>query len=300
MSETSAVALKCCGCGSTLCGNVPRRKCPECHAHGWAPSYFCSEECQRANWKQHRKWHKTNLARIEKAVREGRTRPPVLGDAPEREGDPRNDYLIAGNHALNAHDYEKAAKYYRRDIKENPDEHEGYWALAKALGRSGDFRGAAEVRLESLKRCRVGTVVWASIQLECVTNLRMAQCAELPKPAWWNDAELLRLSQKCLAILQAGADDAQVSRYGKCKTQEVQQALTTRASILEWADGLPPKAGPRTTVQYVEAVRCWEQAYRLSSELGKPMELCMKNARTLRAHLDSCLRGGPPNPHDAD
>lgn len=232
---------------------------------------------------------------MKRAVDEGRTAPADEGNArPEPTGDPLNDNLQQGYHFLNAHDYARAAKYFRLDIKENPDTPEGYRGLAKARSRSGDFKGSTEVRLEALKRCKVGTADWAETWVECFTGL--CACPEVPRPLWWTDEELLSLTKRALTRSEANAENEPLALVW---------AVHARATVLASTHKQLPFS-LRTAVQYIEAVKCYERAAHAAAELhaaGVSGMACYRGwadeAKNLRAHLNSVLRGGPPNPHES-
>ncbi|PHJ21294.1 methionine aminopeptidase [Cystoisospora suis] len=51
-------SLKCEGCGKSVKGDL---SCPKCVSLGIKRSYFCSQDCFKANWKEHKKVHEVFL-----------------------------------------------------------------------------------------------------------------------------------------------------------------------------------------------------------------------------------------------
>ena len=244
--------------------------------------------------------HKDNKARMKASIAEGRTAPAAEEERPQREGDPLNDNLKQGYHFFTAHDYARAAKYFRRDIKANPDTPEGYLALAKTRCRSGDFKGSTEVRLEALQRCKVGSAEWAEILTNCIAGLSDQSGAEIPKPSWWNDTELLSLTKQVLAKAEANAENEPLALVWALHTR-ARVLANTHERLPGWSHGL------RTPLQYIEAVKCYERAAQAADERHAAGDAGMgegpkwaDDAKCLRAHLNSVMRGGPPNPHEVN
>ena len=60
MAETAAVAPSSVGaCSSPGCTNVAasRLACPKCIQLGMTPTYFCSQDCFKANYNSHKQIH---------------------------------------------------------------------------------------------------------------------------------------------------------------------------------------------------------------------------------------------------
>lgn len=46
------------------CGKPATKKCPTCIQYGLPDSFFCSQECLRAAWKVHKKYHEEELEKM--------------------------------------------------------------------------------------------------------------------------------------------------------------------------------------------------------------------------------------------
>ena len=90
--------------------------------------------------------------------------------------------------------------------------------------------------LEARERCQEGSEAWADATAEAFHTLRQQVCAEVAKPAWWNDEDLKALSKRVVraapdkgvahhmrAIVLCGACDAWEA--GPRSASELRKAL---------------------------------------------------------------------------
>ena len=141
-------------------------------------------------------------------------------------------------------DPRRAAKVYREAIALRPDEHEAYFNLGNALGRSGHYVEAAQRFLEAKERYPVGSKKWAEATAMAYFMLVQEACAEVAKPEWWNDEELKALSA---SVVRAAPDEVQTNQM--------------RAVVLGGDDAW--EAGPRSAAELREAATHFDRAAAL-------------------------------------
>ena len=64
--DESPSANTCWTCGKSAGDGVRLQACSKCSELGLAPLHFCNKECLAASWKQHKLWHKMQLAELER------------------------------------------------------------------------------------------------------------------------------------------------------------------------------------------------------------------------------------------
>ena len=216
--------LDCWGCGKKPPKDGPLfLVCPKCRDHKLIKCNFCSQECFKANWARHEEWHKAqwkDARRMRKTTPKAEFRKQRGLSADQKE---YVELLREADELDSAGNYHGAFKVLREAIKLMPEEPGAYHNMGNALVDSNDSKGAARYFLLAEERCPTHGEDWAtSIALACN---ELAMCPDAPRPSWWNDEDLLRLSAEAVAV--RGAHD--------------EWPLAMRASTLSSAT--TPKAG---------------------------------------------------------
>ena len=100
--------------------------------------------------------------------------------------------------------------------------------------------------LEARERCQEGSEAWADATAEAFQTLRHQVCAEVAKPAWWNDEDLKALSKR---VVRAAPNE---------ETSHNMRALVLCGMEKAW------EAGPRSAAELKEAATHFERAAELS------------------------------------
>ena len=270
----------CWGCGTQEGQAATFKCCPKCRELKIISAYFCSDACFEANWKRHKKWHKQH-AQVAKLNEDN-----ACKDFNEEEkrsmregGDPYyaliekaiSSLRASGNHSL-------AAKRLRRAIELCPDRSAAYHNLGMQLSESHDLQGAAAAFLQAAER-QSDTLGWQwadSVSLAFNKFCDLEQCRDAPKPPWWTDEGLLRVSK------QVTAEGPAV--WGGWYMRAI--VLVGSTGAVRGAQELPWHAGARTAVDVLEAAQAYDHALRLCSSGGlaahlkSSKELCCEWART--------------------
>ena len=276
------------------------------------PASFCSEACLRANWKRHREWHKQwhpKLDTIETFKAACRKDPSVHSAA----DDDRSEYIELSDFDLcfregmrlqHSGEHAQAVGVLKRAMQLNPDDHRPYEECAMAYAAQGKFRSAAPKALQSLARCssqhwdlqgtelghgdRMWQGNWALIFSLCFDLLTEADCAALPRPSWWNDAELKAVSSKAVALLPLqGFHRDMASNILMCRAQILAgPLLATTQPQCDWT------INSRTPDEWREAGTCYAKAAKIQIARSRDQEIC-EELRALaaacyhRAHADT-------------
>ena len=130
-----------------------------------------------------------------------------------RESEARFSQLVApGLQLKRERDYAKAARKFCSAIELEPDSYVARWNLGVVLLSSSDMQGACSVFVEGAERSEVlGSTEWA----KCTTNafglLAESACEAVPRPQWWDDADLLQMSRMVVEILESPMAEASAS-----------------------------------------------------------------------------------------
>ena len=193
----------CLACGAAADGEITLKKCGGCvEAKVAEPAYFCGEACQRLAWPTHKKEHKQqrsqrSFQRMLSSV-DARSDEDELAEA---AGQPSG--LGDCKRAHQSQDWRALAKAARKLINQDPGGYFGYAMLTHALVASSDVAGAAEASMLSLERLiheEPDETLLASTQVDTIGLLMHGQSEDMQKPPWWNDAELLDISENALAV----------------------------------------------------------------------------------------------------
>eukprot|EP00966_Prymnesium_polylepis_P066100 1533648-Prymnesium_polylepis.1 len=278
--------------------NLNTLACSLCLEEGLDPACFCSVQCQQQNWKAHKQWHKSQ--KRWKEVSEGGADQSAQAAETRRSSAkvassfPDNELAQLLNQAVQletAMKYRKAAAVYRKAITRYPDERTAYHNLAVTLTRSNDLVGACksalkgeEVMAEQGFRGKFDPQEalckdWAKTWSVAFSLLKNPDCAGVATPAWWNDADLLRLSDVAVRLIP---DETEIDVW------------QSRAAILvaeggRWMDVEHLRRNGikfRSVSQYREAARCFRRQAKLIPYMA---EACLACART--ADLQTMVQG---------
>ena len=202
-------------------------------------------------WKRHTPAHK-QVRKLRKRSEDGgvwqqRQREAAEEEArrAEQSGDAYAELAAEGVRYASKADYRKAAKAFREAITLRPDEPAAYFNLGAALNNSAHFVEAAQRFLEAKERCQVGSEGWAMGTAWVFASLVKEECAEVPKPEWWNDEELKALSASVVRVLP---DDMLASNM---------RAVVLYGREVAW------KVGPRSAAELREAATHFDRVAAL-------------------------------------
>ena len=157
------------------------------------------------------------------------------------------ELLLEARELQHAANYHGEFKVLREAIELIPEEPAAYKNMGDALVASSDLKGAARYYLLAEERCDHHDERWANAIAAACNNLSM--CPDAPRPSWWNDEDLLRLSAEAVAV--RSSDDA--------------MALVMRAATLL---GGYTKHRTRTAAELRESARCFTRAAEILEEHG--------------------------------
>jgi tetratricopeptide (TPR) repeat protein len=186
----------------------------------------------------------------------------------------RYEQLLAdGLRHVTKKSWRSAAEAFCEAIALKPDKPVAYYSLGAVLSNAGLNQAAAHLYLEAKERSPVGSEMWACATASAFDKLKLRACAEVIKPAWWNEDDLKELSVQVV--------EAAPSEVG---------AHTMRAFVLShherndreglWA------AGPLSVAAIQEAVEHYERAAELSDALTVKCERACQ-AAVLRSVLEA-------------
>lgn len=301
--------VECWGCGVMPEPTQSFKCCPICVEQKLAtPAYFCSADCQKANWKDHKRWHKAQ------SDSQAGVRSMYAEDNPQRETSKEEaqaaPFLCKGTDveepaqlharasvAMHKQDYREAAKLCRKAIARNQSSEillaHSYHLLAVILTRSSDIVGACKsaLKAEQLQAQYRGLLAsdytetqlkasiegWSQTWGMAFSLLRLVDCAALATPPWWNDSDLLRYSEA--AILNR-------------PTESEIDIFMSRAIILQgeprvcrwlcaWAHD------HRTAAQLYESARCFRKQAQLIPYMANqlPLDQCAASSERMAAMI---------------
>ena len=278
-----APGLACFGCARMPSemgdGREKHDVCPKCRKYKVPTTYWCCVNCpgNPAAWKRHAVYHKGLKVRRKNTEDGGAAQQQQREDAEgqarlaAQTGDEYSELLAKGARYQSQQDTRRAARAHREAIALRPNRPEAYSNLGAALGNSGHFVEGAQRFLEAKERYPVGLDDWAYATAAAFGMLAREVCAEVAKPAWWNDEGLKVLSAR---VVRAAPDDGQANHM--------------RAVVLGgWSVG-SWEAGPRSAAELKEAATHYDRAAALNpAPMAKAMltgdaERCRRLAEAMR------------------
>jgi len=259
MAEQS---LLCWGCGKEPPEGVKFQRCERCAEQKLPSSYFCGEACMLANWPRHKAWHKEQKegsVRCSLAASLDRSLAERTAREAENTG---SEKLRLGSRAMsltNEGDLQGAARMWRKLLKLSPEDGDVHCNLAMTLTVSNRGEEAAQLYLKAMELYVADTAKWASAVAKAFNLLRTA---DMPKPQWWNDADLKALSARVVATLPDDPrSDANLRPFFACYMRAV---VLAGGEIL--GESLWPDTGPRTIEEIKEAAVMCRRASALIDE----------------------------------
>ena len=261
--QTATPMRVCAQCGA----DAPMR-CQLCYERQLAsPAYYCGAACQKLHWPTHRKFHKEAKDWSQLLARDAD--PKIQADLEVFKAAAAADVLTECQmlNALavkmaHAGNFAKAAKLCRKAIKLDPKGPSAYGNLGDVLEASSDHRGAAQAFLQAKERheqCNELGSEWAQASTAAIQYL-LVPAFGVPKPAWWNDDELLALTGRVVELLPDN-----IAVY-------VARAEVLRGGTGQW------EAAPRSAEQLREVCRIYKRAAALSDD-PQDKEFLLERAR---------------------
>jgi tetratricopeptide (TPR) repeat protein len=272
--------------------------CARCDEHRLAnPARYCSSECQRQDWPQHKRRHREQSSILSNRVGVGEDsmaqhEQAVAGlqaqVAEELRADGGTAAVLVAKAAqrMAEQDFRGASARLRKAIQLEPDETANYVNLAVCYAHSNDGQSASDTYLKALARARPDTEEWAVIVARTFNTLSQPYCAKVAKPTWWNDAELKTLSARVLAAVDVLPA---MNTYGQLDfTSPLCFAIKMRAYVLCGAPGFEWRAEIRSPEELLEAASLYKRAVDLTPGQEDKVQ-CLRNATNLTRQADGLL-----------
>ena len=286
-ADTSSVDPEsgtCWGCGAAPAEGRRFQRCAKCIEQKLTPCAFCSKQCLKAHWPRHKAWHKeqVNVAALHSAsnVFENADLAERLkvATASKGRGNGYGDILGTAFAAMGERNYKHAIKFFKKAVTLQPGECEtALSGLGDAYKFSNDHSNAASCYLMALDQVwDVDDSHWPHLFGSAFNSLLLA--LDVPRPAWWNDQDLLRLSERAARLMPSlsGIWDA---RAQVLSGQYVEALEPTKRRVSERVTG----------EQLREAALCFE---REAENSLYATESCRQNAdrcRQLASMYDSAI-----------
>jgi hypothetical protein len=198
-----ADALSCWGCYA-IQGAREFQICGRCKdAKLVAAARFCSKECLTANWPRHKAWHSEQEAMQKRATSDDQTpAAPFCSEIcmPPQAFQKYTKLMQEAHDHVDASDYAKAQKKLRKAIELAPTDPSAFTVMGLCYRRSNDRARAAEWYLKAVALARPGSHDWAWAVSSAFNELMQDAQLEGPKPAWWDDATLLPMSERVVEV----------------------------------------------------------------------------------------------------
>jgi len=270
----------CANCGRE---SATLRRCGRCHERKVAtPVYYCSQACQKNDWKEHKKWHKMleeeqerlTATRMSTHKEQEQIEATLCTDLSLSEDEYDVLLLAAYSHGQQGN-HRHAIKLLRRAIDLEPEKHAAYGLAGCMCANSADHVGAAQFFRQAME-CSSDDGERCNAAGSLIDQLRHPACMGVPKPVWWTDEGLLELTARMVAPLPGITAAVKTERY---------KFLMLRSEVLAGGAGslLPAETVTRTPEMLREAARCAEEAAELCDDPdGKQSHRQLANALALR------------------
>ena len=259
--ETAAPGAwhECSYCG-TVCETKRCQRCVEMNVA--APARYCSEACQEAHWPAHVKWHRKlkELNKMTEASNESEGSIRMMHEIEEdaKTGGEVAKLIAKGSRFCEQQNYSKAVKAYNAALALAPTDAGVHHNLAVTLSRSNEKAAAAKhavlaVRWHELK-AGTGSDEWARTWAVACSLLLKEECSGMPRPSWWSDEELLRVTKR---VVQTIPDEKDVDVW-----QTRAKVLAGRLLFVGDGDDVW-RPQPRSCKQLKEAAACFTRQAQL-------------------------------------
>ena len=153
----------CRKCGVKEGGGVRLQRCGLCkEIKGTDSAYYCSVDCQREDWPEHKEWHEAQEAMVAGACNAGNFDAVAIiaRDTVDKASTEYAELVSRSCLHISENDLKQAAKAAKEAIALEPHFPHGYHALAGAYRLAKDPR-AGQAYLDASDREEQGTNSWA-------------------------------------------------------------------------------------------------------------------------------------------
>ena len=258
----------CWGCTKPECADKPFQTCARCREDGLTPpAPFCSKECLRESWPQHKKWHaerkkggevdKEKEAASAKEKAAISTLKNVLKEQPASDAKSYMALLMEADEVKLKGAYSKAESLLKKAIDLNPQNPMAYAALGEIMGLTNKPQAAATQYVKAVELFPKKTAgnnpqgknLWASSMLSAIFWLNVPGGKPEDQPAWFADEDLKELSAQLCEQASQDLRSWQTRAFILCPMPDMPP---------QWK--MPPGGMMRTEAELQEAGRCWQQA----------------------------------------
>ena len=241
--------------------------------------WCCREEEPepRPSWRQssraqlEQSWRQSRRDQLE-AERSWRQSCHELLEAELSLATTRYEQLLAeGLRHVTKKNWSSAAEAFGEAILLKPDNPVAYYSFGAVLSNTGLNQAAAHLYLEAKERSPMGSEMWACATASAFDKLKLKACAELTKPAWWNEEDLKALSMQVVRAAPSEVGAHSMRAFVLCH-----HGRHDHEGLWE--------AGPLSVAAIQEAIEHYEQAAELSDALAVKAERACQAAE-LRSML---------------